>query len=135
MWIHIPIFFLLALILFLLLLTAGGRIRAVKKGEIALKDIRFVEKSVFPERVRLIGNSYESQFQQPMMFIVLLLFLHTEQASGQFWFVMSTAFVAARYWHCYEHVLGTNLRLRTLAFAFSSLCLFTAWFRFLWEQI
>ncbi|MEK0159197.1 MAPEG family protein [Pseudoalteromonas piscicida] len=135
MWIHIPILFLLSLTLLLFLLTATSRIRAVKNGDIALQDIRYVEKHAFPERIRLLGNSYDSQFQQPVLFIALLILLHIEQMTGQFWFVLSTVFVAARYWHSYEHALGSNLRLRTLAFGLSSFCLFFAWFSFLFDRV
>ncbi|WP_276516846.1 MAPEG family protein [Pseudoalteromonas piscicida] len=70
-----------------------------------------------------------------MLFIALLILLHVEQMTGQFWFVLYTVFVAARYWHSYEHVLGSNLRLRTLAFGLSSFCLFFVWFSFLFDRM
>ncbi|MCF2909137.1 MAPEG family protein [Pseudoalteromonas sp. DL2-H2.2] len=134
MWIHIPIFFLVLLYTFLWLTTAGLRIRAVYQRKISLADIRFVSKESFPERIRLLTNSYDNQFQLPLLFICLLLLLHIQAAESQLWYMFSTVFVTARYWHCYEHILGNNLKMRTLAFALSSLTLYAAWFTLLWQS-
>lgn len=135
MWIHIPIFFLVLLYTLLWFTTATLRIRAVYQRKISLADIRFVSKEGFPERIRLLTNSYDNQFQLPVLFICLLLLLHIQGIQSQIWYVYSTVFVAARYWHCYEHILGRNLKMRTLAFALGSITLFVAWFTLLFQSL
>ncbi|TMP25811.1 hypothetical protein CWB99_20445 [Pseudoalteromonas rubra] len=135
MWIHIPIFFLVLLYTLLWFTTATLRIRAVYQRKISLADIRFISKDGFPERIRLLTNSYDNQFQLPVLFICLLLLLHVQGIQSQIWYVYSTIFVAARYWHCYEHILGHNLKMRTLAFALGSITLFIAWFTLLFQSL
>ncbi|KZN45868.1 MAPEG family protein [Pseudoalteromonas luteoviolacea] len=127
MWIQYPIFTLILLFLWLWLATACMRIKAVRRKELSLNAVNFVLKEEMSTRTRLLGNSYDNQYQQPVLFICLLLLLHVEGVSGLGWYAVSAAFVLARYWHCYEHVRGTNIRRRTYAFGLSRSSLFIGW--------
>ncbi|MBQ4834760.1 MAPEG family protein [Pseudoalteromonas luteoviolacea] len=127
MWIHYPIFALVLLFLWLWLATASLRITAVKRGELSLKAVNYVLKDEMNNRTRLYGNSYDNQYQQPILFICLLALLHIESIAGIGWYILALIFVVSRYWHCYEHIRSTNIRKRTVAFALSSLSLFGGW--------
>ncbi|MDK2596950.1 MAPEG family protein [Pseudoalteromonas obscura] len=127
MWIHYPIFALVLLFLWLWLATASLRITAVKRGELSLKAVNYVLKDEMNNRTRLYGNSYDNQYQQPILFICLLALLHIESIAGIGWYILALIFVVSRYWHCYEHINSTNIRKRTVAFALSSLSLFGGW--------
>ncbi|ESP94770.1 MULTISPECIES: MAPEG family protein [Pseudoalteromonas] len=127
MWIHYPIFALVLLFLWLWLATARLRITAVKRGELSLKAVNYVLKDEMNDRTRLYGNSYDNQYQQPILFICLLALLHIESIASIGWYMLAFIFVVSRYWHCYEHIRSTNIRKRTVAFALSSLSLFGGW--------
>ncbi|KZN49178.1 MAPEG family protein [Pseudoalteromonas luteoviolacea] len=127
MWIQFPIIALVLLFLWLWLATACLRIKAVRRGELSLQAVNFVLKDQMAERTRLYGNSYDNQYQQPVLFICLLALLHIESVAGTGWYLLAFIFVAARYWHCYEHIRSTNIKRRTMAFALSSLSLFGGW--------
>ena len=131
MWIHYPLAFLVALIGFLWLFTMVQRIAAFRSQQISAVDIMFVSKHKLPTRTVLSGNNYDNQFQQPILFIVLLHGLYFQGVSGQFWYVLSTVFVMARYWHCAEHICAQHLLRRTIAFVVGSLCLFIGWFKYI----
>ncbi|MCF6434103.1 MAPEG family protein [Pseudoalteromonas sp. MMG022] len=135
MWVHYPIMFLILLMCFLWLLTTALRISAFKRKRVSASDIQFVHKNNFEITTTLAGNSYDNQFQQSTLFIVLLCLLHQQHIEGHFWFVVSTFFVVARYWHCFEHIVCRNLLMRTIAFALASSCLFIAWFAYLYVNI
>ncbi|KZN52791.1 hypothetical protein N474_22750 [Pseudoalteromonas luteoviolacea CPMOR-2] len=127
MWIQYPIFALILLFLWLWLATASMRIKAVRRGELSLDAVNFVLKDETNKRTRLLGNSYDNQYQQPVLFICLLAFLHMDGISNIGWYLVSMVFVAARYWHCYEHTRGVNIKRRTYAFGLSSMSLFIGW--------
>ncbi|WP_105168388.1 MAPEG family protein [Pseudoalteromonas sp. T1lg23B] len=135
MWVHYPIMFLILLMCFLWLLTAGLRISAFRRKRVSAYDIQFVEKRNFAQTTTLAGNSYDNQFQQSTLFIVLLCLLEQQNIEGHFWFLVSTFFVVARYWHCFEHIVCRNLLMRTIAFALASSCFFIAWFAYLYINI
>ncbi|MCF2859810.1 MAPEG family protein [Pseudoalteromonas sp. SMS1] len=127
MWIQYPIFALILLFLWLWLATASMRIKAVRRGELSLKAVNFVLKDEMNKRTRLLGNSYDNQYQQPILFICLLAFLHIDGFANLGWYSLAITFVVARYWHCFEHIRGVNIRHRTYAFALSSVSLFIGW--------
>lgn len=134
-WIYLPILALLLLTIFVWLLTAKKRIQAVKAKRLSIKTVNLVDHSQMPQDILLPGKSYDSQFQQPILFFILLGFLSLNQINGIAWQLVSWLFVIARYWHCYEHLQSKNIRARTLAFALASTCLFAMWLWFLALQL
>ncbi|MBE0368112.1 MAPEG family protein [Pseudoalteromonas aurantia] len=134
MWIQYPLFFLLILIAFLWILTTVLRVRAYITQSVSPADITFINKHNLSKLTVLAGNNYDNQFQQPVLFTILLITLQLHQLDGHLWYVISCFFVVARYWHCAEHIMGRNLLLRTIAFAMSSLTLFIGWFCFIYRM-
>ena len=135
MWVHYPILFLILHTFILWLLTFFLRVSALKSGNITITNLLYLQKSQFPSMTTLAGNSYDNQFQQPVLFIVLLALIHQQGIEGHFWYLVSTFFVIARYWHSFEHIACRNLLLRTLAFLLASACFFIAWLTYLTMHI
>lgn len=132
MWIHYPLFFIVFLLCFLWLFTTIRRVYAFKENIISASTIAFVNKEEIPITTRLAGNSYDNNFQQPILFIILLLSLHQYNLSDMTWYMLSVTFVFCRYWHSIEHILNRRLLSRTIAFILSACCLFIGWFRFIY---
>ncbi|QLE87916.1 MAPEG family protein [Shewanella sp. Scap07] len=80
-------------------------------------------------------HSYNNQFQQPLLLLLLLQLIWLLQLDSPLWQIASWLFVLGRYWHTFEHLHGRNLLRRTIAFSLSSMLLFTMWLVFLLCQL
>jgi hypothetical protein len=112
----------------LLVLMGRERVPRVLRGEIAVADIA-VERTAYPLKARLLSNSFDNQFQLPVLFFVAaLLALHTGRV---FWpeAVLAWLFVALRYVHAAIHVTTNNVPRRFAAYAagLAVLALFWLW--------
>lgn len=131
MWIQYPLLALLLLIVILWLVTFVLRIRAIQAKNISVSDMFSVNRSAFPVHLRLLGNNYDNQFQQPVLFMLGLFALELDALAGPFWYGCAAVFVVARYWHSYEHVVRRDLLKRTLAFTLGTLSLLALWSNYL----
>lgn len=112
----------------LLLWLGRERVPRIMRGEIAMADIA-VERTAYPLKARLLSNSFDNQFQLPMLFFVgALLALHLGVAS---WVevLLAWAFVALRYVHAAIHVTTNNVEQRFAAYGagLAVLVLFWLW--------
>lgn len=128
MWIHLPILALLILVFAIFLVTLVLRVKAVQAKTILVYDMFQLNKSNFPNNIQLLGNSYDNQFQMPLLFICALFFTEIDTLDARYWQITAWIFVGARYWHCFEHLIAKNLLRRTLAFVISTVTLFVYWF-------
>lgn len=87
------------------------RVPRVARGEIAVKDIA-VDGQAYPLRARLLSNSFDNQFQLPVLFYVATLLLLW--SGGVSWFELALAwlFVALRYGHAAVHVTTNRVYRR-----------------------
>ena len=120
---------------FVWLLTLSYRVSALNQKKASTRDILFVDKQALPQTAVLAGNSYDNQFQQSALFIVLLSLLNQQGVEGHFWYVISTVFVTARFWHAFEHIVCRNLILRTIAFVLGTSSFFIAWFAYIFVNL
>ena len=134
-WIYAPMSAIVLQIFVLLIYAAIKRIKAVRSNTLNYKVVQNLEYSEMPQDILLAGRSYDNQFQQPILFILLLILLSFNNLSSLAWVVSSWAYVALRYWHCWEHISAYNLKMRTYAFGLSSLLLMTLWICFLISQL
>jgi len=125
----LPVFVLVALTLALLFMTARGRIAALRSGEARVKDIALGQGN-WPARVLQVGNSYNSQFQLPILFYVLVGFAWPLHKADLLFVVMSWLFVATRFVHAYIHVTSNHVGRRFNAFAAGFLVLSLMWLIF-----
>lgn len=86
-----------------LILMGRERVPRVMSGEIDVKDIA-VDRSAYPLRARLLSNSFDNQFQLPVLFYVAVLVALWAGAIGWVEVVLAWLFVAFRYVHAAIHV-------------------------------
>ncbi|ATD00064.1 MULTISPECIES: MAPEG family protein [Pseudoalteromonas] len=134
-WIYGPILAQLVLTFYLLIRAATKRIIAVRKKQLNYKTVQNINYSEMPQDILLAGRSYDNQFQQPVLFIILLGFLSFHSIETLIWMIAAWSYVALRFWHAFEHISARNLKRRTYAFGISSLLLMAMWMTFLLTQL
>ncbi|KPV96144.1 MAPEG family protein [Pseudoalteromonas sp. P1-9] len=134
-WIYGPILALLVLTFYLLIRAATKRIVAVRKKQLNYKTVQNLDYREMPQDILLAGRSYDNQFQQPILFIILLGFLSFHSIETLIWMIAAWSYVALRFWHAFEHISARNLKRRTYAFGLSALLLMAMWLTFLLTQL
>ena len=112
----------------LLVWMGRERVPRVMRGEIRVADIA-VEKDAYPLKARLLSNSFDNQFQLPLLFFVGAL---TALLFGLLdWFIVGLAwlFVFLRYLHAAIHVTTNRVYRRFAAYTagLAVLALFWLW--------
>ena len=112
----------------LLIWMGRERVPRVMRGEIKVADIA-VEKDAYPLKARLLSNSFDNQFQLPLLFFVgALAALHFGLLD---WFTVGLAwlFVFLRYVHAAIHVTTNRVYRRFAAYTagLAVLALFWLW--------
>lgn len=112
----------------LLIWMGRERVPRVMRGEIKVADIA-VEKEAYPLKARLLSNSFDNQFQLPLLFFVgALAALHFGLLD---WFTVGLAwlFVFLRYVHAAIHVTTNRVYRRFAAYTagLAVLALFWLW--------
>ena len=112
----------------LLIWMGRERVPRVMRGEIRVADIA-VDKSAYPLKARLLSNSFDNQFQLPLLFFVgALAALHFGLLD---WSIVGLAwlFVALRYVHAAIHVTTNRVYRRFTAYVagLAVLALFWLW--------
>lgn len=112
----------------LLIWMGRERVPRVMRGEIRVADIA-VDKSAYPLKARLLSNSFDNQFQLPLLFFVgALAALHFGLLD---WFIVGLAwlFVTLRYVHAAIHVTTNRVYRRFTAYVagLAVLALFWLW--------
>jgi hypothetical protein len=87
------------------------RVPRVARGEIAVKDIA-VDGQAYPLRARLLSNSFDNQFQLPVLFYVAALLLLWSGGAGWVELALAWLFVALRYGHAAVHVTTNRVYRR-----------------------
>lgn len=119
------------LTLALLVLMGRERVPRIMSGEIPVADIA-VDRTAYPLKARLLSNSFDNQFQLPVLFFVgVLLVLHLG-ALGWAEVVLAWAFVVLRYVHAAIHVTTNRVYQRFAAYTLglAVLVLFWLWLVF-----
>ncbi|UJX26984.1 MAPEG family protein [Pseudoalteromonas sp. CF6-2] len=123
----LPSAVLIVLIFILLFSTFYCRFKLVRTRQITIAQLVNKDFSNASHYVTLLGYSYDNQFQQPVLFMLLnalvLMFGLESYAS----LILSWMFVAARYWHSYEHVINKSILRRTIAFGLGSITHLMIW--------
>jgi hypothetical protein len=125
----LPVFALVALTLVLLFLTGYSRVRSVRRGETKVRDIALGQPN-WPERITKIGNSYNSQFQLPILFYVLVILAYVLRKADLLFVILSWVFVLTRFGHAYIHVTSNHVGWRFNAFAAGFAVLAVMWIIF-----
>jgi hypothetical protein len=122
----LPVFTLVALTFGLLVLTGYSRVKSVRRGETKVRDIALGQPN-WPERITKIGNSYNSQFQLPVLFYVVVVLAYVLRQADLLFVILSWLFVATRLGHAYIHVTSNHVGKRFNAFAAGFAVLAVMW--------
>jgi hypothetical protein len=122
----LPVFVLVALTSGLLFLTGYSRMKSVRRGETKVRDIALGQPN-WPERITKIGNSYNSQFQLPVLFYVVIILAYVLRQADLLFVILSWLFVATRLGHAYIHVTSNHVGKRFNAFAAGFAVLAVMW--------
>jgi len=109
----------------ILVLMARERVPRVMRGEIPVASIA-VERDAYPLKARLLSNSFDNQFQLPVLFYLgaLLAFF---SAPGWPEVLLAWLFVGTRYAHAFIHVTKNHVGHRFLAYASGLAVLVVFW--------
>ncbi len=121
-----PLFVQVALTFVLLFWMAYSRASALKQRQTKLADIALGQPN-WPAKAQQVSNSYNSQFQLPVLFYVLTALAIITRHADYLFVIMAWLFVLTRIVHAYVHT-GTNyVRHRFNAFAAGAVILLIMW--------
>jgi len=125
----LPVFVQVALTFALLFWMASVRRGSVSRGETKIRDIALGQPN-WPDQPTQISNSYNSQFQIPLLFyVVVILAWITRQADAVF-VVLEWLFVLLRIGHAYVHTTSNYVPTRFKVFAAGIFVLLIMWIYF-----
>jgi hypothetical protein len=118
----------LQVLLTLVLLVWMGfeRVPRVARGEIAVKDIA-VDRNAYPLRARLLSNSFDNQFQLPVLFYVAVFLTLWSGGAGWVEVMLASLFVALRYVHAAIHVTTNRVYRRFAVYSAGLVVLALLW--------
>lgn len=122
----LPVFVLVLLTLLLLLWTARVRTACVTSGEVKMRDIALGQQN-WPARPTQIANSYNSQFQLPLLFYVVVLWAWITKTTDVAFVALEWLFVLLRIGHAYVHTTSNFVPTRFKVFAAGMLVLLIMW--------
>jgi hypothetical protein len=125
----LPLFVQVALTFALLFWMASVRTGSIRRGETKIRDIA-LGQSVWPDRPQQISNCYDSQFQIPLLFYVLVILAWITRQADLIFVVMAWIFVLARLAHAYIHTTSNHVPTRFRVFAAGLLVLLVMWIIF-----
>ena len=124
--IFLPLLAQVVLTFVLLGLTGYSRVSSVRRGETKVRDIALGQPN-WPAHITKIGNSYNNQFQLPVLFyVVTILALITRQADFLF-VILSWLFVALRYVHAFIHTTSNRVSQRGIVYGVGVLVVLALW--------
>lgn len=105
------------------------RYSAVQNRLVRPKDI-LLRQPVWPDKVTQISNSYQNQFEIPVLFYALISLVAITGKANEFFVFLSWLFVLTRFAHAYIHTGSNNLQWRFMCFTAGVITLFVMWIGF-----
>jgi hypothetical protein len=124
-----PLFVQVALTFGLLFWMASTRRATLRGGQLKVRDIA-LGQTAWPDRPQQISNSYDSQFQAPLLFYVLVILAWITRHADVIFVVMAWLFVLLRVAHAYVHTTSNHVPTRFRIFAASVFVLLIMWIIF-----
>ena len=130
-----PVFVQVALTFFLLVWMGRARLAALRDKEVKLPDIA-VGQRAWPVRVQQISNTYQNQFELPLLFYALIALCGQHaRLIDETMVVLAWTFVGTRLIHAYIYTTSNVIRWRFNVFALGMLILFAMWVLFAFRVI
>ena len=117
-----PVIIQIALTLWLYILLAVAKSRAVKQGEVN-EERRALHDDAWPDSVVKINNCIQNQFEAPVLFYALIGVLWSIEAVNVYVHIAAWAFVVTRMVHAIIHTGSNYVPLRRTIFMFGCLIL------------
>jgi len=124
-----PLFVQVALTFGLLFWLAPLRVGALRRNEVAAREIALGEKA-WPPRLQKIANSLDNQFQLPVLFYVLVILAILARKTDLLFVIMSWLFVISRYVHAFVHTGSNDVRVRGPIYGIGLIILVLMWIIF-----
>ena len=121
-----PVFVQVALTFSLLIWTGRVRFAAVRAGEVRVADIALGQRA-WPERVQQVSNTFQNQFELPVLFYVLVALALFIRKADLLFVVMAWVFVLSRLAHAYYYATSNTVLLRFRVFLVGATVLMLMW--------
>jgi hypothetical protein len=122
----LPVFVQVALTFVMLFWMASARTGALRSKQTKTSDIA-LGQSNWPAPVTVVGNSYHSQLQIPVLFYVLVILAWITRKADLLFVTMSWIFVVSRIVHAWIHTTTNYVPNRFYAFAVGIFVLVLMW--------
>jgi hypothetical protein len=125
----LPVFVQVALTFCLLFWMAYTRRSSLSRGELKVRDIA-LRQPAWPPRATQASNSFDSQFQIPILFYVLVILAWITKQADLLFVVMAWIFVLSRLAHAYVHTTSNHVPTRFNIYALGMIVLLIMWIIF-----
>jgi len=125
----LPVFVQVALTFGLLFWMAYTRRTSLSRGELKVRDIA-LRQPAWPARATQASNSFDSQFQIPLLFYVLVILAWITKQADLLFVVMAWIFVLSRLAHAYVHTTSNHVSTRFNIFSLGVIVLLIMWIIF-----
>ncbi len=122
----LPILVQVGLTFILLFRMGRSRLAHLRTGEVQVKDIALGERN-WPKRILQLQNSYQNQFELPVLFYALVALALITRKADLVFVVIAWLFVASRLVHAYIHTTSNKIAWRFQSFVVGVLILAAMW--------
>jgi hypothetical protein len=126
----LPLFVEVVLTFVLLFWLAPLRRGAIMNGTLHPRDVALGQKA-WPQRTQQIGNSFDNQFQLPVLFYVLTILSMVTRHADMIFLVLAWIFVLSRIAHAYVHTTSNRVLVRGSLYGVGAFALAIAWLIFI----
>jgi hypothetical protein len=126
----LPLFVQVVLTFVLLLWTERVRVRAIRRGEVHMRDIALREPN-WGKRETQIANAYHNQLELPPLFYLVTILAWIAKQADLLFVILAWVFVALRLVHAAIHVTSNNVPRRYMVFVASAIVLIVMWVIFI----
>jgi hypothetical protein len=121
-----PVFVLVALTFALMFWTGVVRYGSVARRQTRISDIALGQGN-WPPHITQVGNSFNNQFQLPMLFYVLVILAYVLRKADLLFVIMSWVFVVLRILHAWIHTTSNNMTQRFAVYTAGAFVLLVMW--------
>lgn len=121
----LPAFVQFALTVYVLTRMGQGRVRAVRSGKVKRSEID--TKTAYSQTVQKFANNYQSQFELPALFYVVLVLALATELNDYLLIGLAWAFVGARLVHSFVHTGSNRIATRFKIFVVGLVFLVAMW--------
>ena len=121
-----PVFVQVALVFFLIIRLGRSRVAALQAGTVKMADVARSGAN-WPEQIRITSDSYNSQFQIPVLFYLVTLVAIATGKADTAGLMLGWLFVATRLVHAFIHNTSNRVRHRFYAFTTGVITLAVMW--------